>query len=191
MLKQMTGEDLRKNILSTYFTLRMGIVVLSAALPVGLYAYSLDVDHGLVETSMSAFYGAYEGAMRNWFVGVLCGVGAFLILYQGFSRLEDWLLNLAGGFAVCTALTPCNCWCDAVGGRSIWHIVFAVSFFASMALVVWGCAEDTVTLLPSAALQRKFRRTYRGIAFGLAASPVAALVVSYLLRNYISRTFYI
>ena len=188
---KMTGEDLRKNILSTYFTLRMGIVVLSAALPVGLYAYSLYVDHGLVETSMSAFYGAHDGAMRNWFVGVLCAVGAFLILYQGFSPLEDWLLNVAGGFAVLTAITPCNCWCDAGGDSSTWHQVFAIAFFACMASVVWFCAEDTITLLPTKALQDKYKRTYRGIAFGLVASPVAALAVSYVLQNYVSRTFYI
>jgi hypothetical protein len=190
-LKEMTSEDLRRNILSTYFTLRVGIVVLSAALPVGLCAYSLSVDHGLVETSMSAFYGAHDGAMRNWFVGVLCAVGAFLILYQGFSPLEDWLLNAAGGCAVLTAMTPCNCWCDALGDHSTWHKVFAFAFFGSMASVVWFCAEDTITLLTPPALQEKFRRTYRGIAFGLAASPIAALVVSYLLQNYVSRTFYI
>jgi hypothetical protein len=187
----MTGEDLRKNILSTYFTLRMGIVVLSAALPVGLYAYSLSVDHGLLETSMSAFYGAHGEAMRNWFVGVLCAVGAFLILYQGFSPLEDSLLNSAGGFAVLTAITPCNCWIGAHGDPSKLHKVFAIAFFVSMASVVWFCAEDTITLLPTKADQAKFRRTYRGIALGLVASPVAALIVSYVLLNFVSRTFYI
>jgi hypothetical protein len=190
-LKKMTSEDLRKNILSTYFTLRMGIVVLSAALPVALYFYSWRADGGLVEHSISAFYGAHGGAMRNWFVGVLCAIGAFLILYQGFSPLEDWLLNFAGGFAVLTALTPCNCWIGAVGDHSRWHLVVAISFFACMAAVVWFCAEDTITLLPTKADQARFRRTYRGIAIGLAASPIAALVVSYLLQNYVSRTFYI
>src|SRR5258708_21716098 len=126
-LKQMTAEDLRKNILSTYWTLRMGIVVLSAALPVSLYAYSWYADHGLVEHSMSAFYGADLGAMRNWFVGVLCAIGAFLILYRGFSTAEKWLLRLAGGFAVLTAMTPCNCWCDWVGDPRKLHLIFAGS----------------------------------------------------------------
>jgi len=190
-LKEMTPEDLRKNILSTYFTLRIGIVILSAALPLGLYAYSWYVDHGLVETSMSAFYGAHEGTMRNYFVGVLCAVGAFLILYQGFSPLEDWLLNCAGACAVLTAITPCNCWCDAVVAPSTWHKVFAIAFFGSMVSVVWFCAEDTITILPTEALQKKFKRTYRGIALGLAASPIAAVTVSYLLQNYVSHTFYV
>jgi hypothetical protein len=113
--KEMTAEDLRKNMLSTYFTLRTGIVVLAAALPVGLLFYSLWYHHGLEEHSMSAFYGAYGGDMRNWFVGILCAVGVFLNLYKGFSGAEDWVLSLAGGFAILTAITPCYCWGDTVG----------------------------------------------------------------------------
>src|SRR5258708_7682455 len=190
-LKQMTAEDRRMNILWTYWPLRVGIVVLSAALPVSVYAYSWYADHGLAEHSMSAFYGAHDGAMRNWFVGVLCAIGAFLILYRGFSTAENWLLNLAGGFSGPPAVTPCNCWCDWVGESRKLHLIFAGSFFACMAAVVWFCAEDTVTLLPTKELQDKFRRTYRGIAFGLAGSPIAALFVSYVLNQYISHTFYI
>lgn len=59
---------------------------------------------------MSAFYGANDAGMRNWFVGILWAVGSFLILYKGFRAAEDWLLNLAGGFAILTAMTPCGCW---------------------------------------------------------------------------------
>ena len=85
----MTAEDLRRNMMSTYFTLRLGIVIMSAALPLVLYGYSLITHGGLREASMSAFYDADGGVMRNWFVGILWAVGAFLILYQGFSPLED------------------------------------------------------------------------------------------------------
>ena len=191
-MKEMTSEDLRKNILSTYFTLRMGIVVLSAALPVSLYFYSLHADGGLTEHSMSAFYGAYNGAMRNSFVGILWAVGAFLILYQGFSPLEDWLLNLGGVFAIGTAMIPCGCWIGLAGDQhNKAHATVAVLFFVCVAAVVWFCAEDTVTLLPTKALQDKYKRTYRSIVFGLAASPLAALIASYLLQTYVSRTFFI
>ena len=108
--KSMTAEDLRRNMMRTYFMLRLGIVILSVSLPLLLLGYSV-VTHGrLVESSMSAFYGADGGAMRNYFVGILWAIGFFLILYKGFSALEDWLLNFAGGFAVLTAMTPCHCW---------------------------------------------------------------------------------
>jgi hypothetical protein len=188
--KDMTAEDLRKNMLSTYFTLRTGIVVLAAALPVGLLVYSLWYHHGLDEDSMSAFYGAYDGAMRNWFVGILWAVGAFLILYKGFSSAENWLLNLAGGFAILTAITPCYCWGDAVG-KSKLHTIFAVLFFLCMACVCWFCAEDTITLLPKESQQDRFRRTYRTIALFLLLSPLGAAAAAYLARVPDGRIFFI
>ena len=188
--KEMTAEDLRKNMLSTYFTLRTGIVVLAAALPVGLLVYSLWYHHGLEEHSMSAFYGAYGGDMRNWFVGILWAVGAFLILYKGFSGVENWLLNLAGGFAILTAITPCYCWGEAPG-KSTLHTIFAVLFFLCMAGVCWFCAEDTVTLLPEKSQQDKFRRTYRTIAFFLLLSPLGAAAAAYLAQVPDSRVFFI
>ena len=81
----MTADELKKNILSTYFTLRAGIVVLSVALPVALYVGGLW--HGVpgLAESMSAYYGEHAGALRNVFVGTLCAIGAFLYLYKGFS----------------------------------------------------------------------------------------------------------
>jgi hypothetical protein len=63
---------------------------------------------------MSAYYHAIDslypdqgipgqGSMRNEFVGILFAVGALLFAYQGYSRLEDYALNLAGVLALETA----------------------------------------------------------------------------------------
>jgi hypothetical protein len=189
--KSMTAEDLRRNMMSTYFTLRLGIVLLSFALPLILLIYSL-VTHGrLVESSMSAFYSADGGAMRNWFVGILWAIGFFLILYQGFSPLEDWLLNFAGGFAVLIAMTPCNCAGQEVLDKSKAHTTFAVLFFACMVGVCLFCARDTITLLPKKSDQDKFKRTYYTIAFFLFVSPLAALAVAYFARAQGSLLFFI
>jgi hypothetical protein len=95
-MKEMTAEDLRKNMLATYFDLRIGIVVLSAAFPWILLLYSWFWHGEFTQNSMSAFYGAYNYAMRDWFVGILWAVGSFLVLYKGFSVAEDWALNIAG-----------------------------------------------------------------------------------------------
>src|SRR5260370_38425720 len=92
-MKAMTPEDLRKNMLATYFFLRAGIVLLSFLLPLVMLGYSLLVNGHLEETSISAFYGAYNYAMRDWFVGILWAVGSFLVMYQGFSPAEDWALT--------------------------------------------------------------------------------------------------
>jgi hypothetical protein len=191
MRTPMKPEELQRNMLSSYFTLRAGIVLLSAALPMILYFYSWAVQGGLTEHSMSAFYGAYDGRTRNVFVGILWAVGSFLILYKGFGTAEDWALNLAGGFAVLTAVTPCNCWSGGTAAPSPLHVVFAVMFFACMAFVCWFCANDTITLLPDDATRTKFSRAYRIIGFFLVASPLAALAVSFIVQSYVSRTFFI
>jgi len=114
--RAMSSDELQKSILSTYFTLRMGIVVLSMMLPLILYFGGIwwGGIHNLA-TSISAYYGENGGTMRNWFVGILWTVGSFLYLYKGFSDFENVLLNFAGGFAVGIAMVPCNCWKEAVG----------------------------------------------------------------------------
>jgi hypothetical protein len=105
----MTSDKLQQNILSTYFTLRMGIVVLSFVLPLLLYfggRWWGGVE--MLGESMSAYYGEHGGAMRDWFVGILWTIGSFLYLYKGFSNLENVLLNFAGGFAVAITMIPCS-----------------------------------------------------------------------------------
>ena len=77
-MKPMTPEDLRENIVATYFTLRWGLVVLSVALPVVLYVWNTSAHGTLHETSISAFYGADKGRMRDYLVATLCSVGSVL-----------------------------------------------------------------------------------------------------------------
>src|ERR1700730_1255361 len=143
----MPSDKLRENILSTYFTLRMGIVVLSIGLPIVLYVGGM-LWGGIPDLadSMSAYYGENGGTMRNWFVGILWTVGSFLFLYKGFSELENILFDLAGFFAVAVAMRPCQCWTGTVPPSDRLHIFVAVSFFASMAMVVFFCAHDTIKL---------------------------------------------
>ena len=185
-----TAEELRKNILSTYFTLRLGIVILSVALPLVLYFGGKLHDIPLAD-SMSAYYGEHQGEMRNWFVGILWTIGSFLYLYKGFSTLENILLNLAGGFAVAVAMVPCNCWTGAQGPGNKLHGFVAVAFFVAMALVCLFCAKDTIPLLPKKADQDAFRRRYHAIGLVLILSPLAAIGVSYVLDRHNSYKFFI
>lgn len=180
-----TAEDLRRNILSTYFLIRTGIVMMSLLLPTGIFAYTLLVRHELKETSLSAFYGAYNGDMQNWFVGILCGVGAFLILYRGFTFWEDMALNAAGIFAILTAFRPCNCW-DSVQPHSKLHSTFAILFFACMAFVCFFCAKNTTSLLPEDK-RAAYRRKYKLIAIALVVSPAVAVLISYFATGDTSK----
>jgi len=189
-IRPMSAEDLHRNMVATYFTLRGGIVLLSAALPLVLYFSSAHAHGALGENSMSAFYGADGGALRNYFVATLCVVGALLMMYKGFSAIEDWLLNVAGGCAVLLSITPCNCWHGA-DSHSAWHTTFAVSFFISMVLVCEFCARDTITLLPTQTQRDYFGRLYHAIGLFLFLSPAAAVAVAYLARVPDSRIFFI
>jgi len=190
LLKPKTPEDLQSNILDTYFTMRAGIVVVAGLLPIVLLVYSLAAHGGLSENSISAFYGADDGRMRNYFVASLCVVGALLVAYKGFSLLEDILLKVAGVAVALVALTPCECW-HPIDRHSDLHTAFAITFFACMAAVVEFCAFDTITLLPTGAEQTKYRRTYHGIAVGLLASPVLALAAAYSAMAPTSAVFFV
>jgi hypothetical protein len=186
----MTSDKLQKNILSTYFTLRMGIVVLSVALPLILYFGGKLGGINLLN-SMSAYYGDDNGLMRNWLVGILWAVGSFLYLYKGYSTPENVLLNLAGVFAVSVAMIPCNCWDGALGDSSTLHAVVAVSFFLSMAAVCLFCAGDTISLLPDQKTRDRFHRGYRLIGTLLVLSPLAAIAVSYVFRQFENYKFFV
>ncbi len=182
-------DTLRKNILSTYFTLRWGIVVMSGLLPVLLYAVGRWQHVPELPRSMSAYY-EYDGLVRDVFVGTLCAVGSFLYLYKGFSTAENVALNLAGIFAVGVALIPCNCLSKDQSSNT-YHVVSAVSFFLSMAFVCLFCADKTLTLMPDPTTRAWFTRAYRTIGVCLVLSPAAAVAVSYVLRRFVSYQFFV
>jgi hypothetical protein len=57
-------------------------------------------------TSISTAY--YTGA-RDVFVGLMFVLGAFLLVYKGHTRTEDWMADLGGLAAVIAALCPTAC----------------------------------------------------------------------------------
>jgi hypothetical protein len=175
-IREMNADDLRRNMLRTFFTLRAGLVVLSFLLPLGLLVYSF-LKHGYLQAgSISEFYGHEEGAMRDFFVGILCAVGLLLILYKGYSRLEDWLLNFAGLFAVATAMVPCNCWPGSE--KNSWHGVFALLFFGCVGAVCLFCASQTVEMLPTEEQRKWYTRAYKSIGIWLFVAPLGAYAIA-------------
>src|ERR1043166_5802622 len=99
-------KDLGQYITKTYFALRAGLAVIAFAFPVVLWLgghFFAGID---LQKSMSDYYHANHGALRDLFVGTLSGTGVILFLYQGVTRLEDYALNLAGLFALGIAMFP-------------------------------------------------------------------------------------
>ncbi|HVE79872.1 MAG TPA: hypothetical protein VNA89_13485 [Gemmatimonadaceae bacterium] len=169
---------LQKHIAGTYFSLRVGMGVLAAALPPLLWVGGWLGDGVPLRCSMSAYY--YSPAMRDTFVGALVAIGAFLYLYKGFSRRENWALNLAGALAVGIAMVPTSTRCGAPALFTL-HGAFAVLFFLAIAYVSIFRASDTLSLVRDTGRAAGLRAMYRALGVVMVASPVAAVVLDAVL----------
>jgi hypothetical protein len=189
----MDSDELQKHILATYLSLRFGIATVGIVLPLvlgvggALYA-------GLpLKNSMSAYYHAtgIDGrSMRDWFVGLLFVVGVFLYLYKGYSRAENYLLNVAGAFCIGIAVFP-MAWPESAGSSWIsLHGFCAITFFLCIAAVAIFCAGDTLPLLKDVDVRDRLKHSYRLIGILMVLSMLAAYLLSTVL-HYATRTFYV
>jgi hypothetical protein len=172
--------QLQKHMAGTYFALRRGMGALAAALPPLLWLGGRFGDGEPLRCSMSAYY--YSPAMRDTFVGVLVAIGVFLYLYKGFSRQENWALNLAGALAVGIAMVPTTPSCEDGGRRLTAHGTFAVMFFLSIAYVCVFRASDTLSLVRDTRMAERLRATYRGLGALMVVSPGVAWALDVLLQ---------
>jgi hypothetical protein len=174
------ADKLQEHIAGTYATLRIGVGVLGAALPVVLWLGGRIGDSQSLRGSMSAYY--YSPTMGDVFVGTLVAVGVILFLYKGFSAAEDWGLNLAGIFALGVALVPMDLTGSAARAVT-WHGVFAVLFFACIAYICIFRASDTLSLIRDADRAKQLRLIYRLLGVSMIAAPLLAALLAFLLRS--------
>ena len=191
----MQPDYLFAHVHKTYFSLRIGLALLAALLPVLLVVVGY-FWHGIdPQESLSHYYFALADTssvlrdfpMRGWFVGILCAIGSFLVLYRGFSNTEDWLLNIAGASAIGVALVYMNVppSCANCGEPLIpwwpWaHFFFAVVLFVCIAWVAWACSEETLGELP-AERQGRYRVIYDRCAVGMLVFPLAAFILAHVI----------
>jgi hypothetical protein len=98
-----TRGEFESQITETYQFMRIGMGALALAFPIVLWLGGKWLIGVPTQTSLSAYY---HSDLRDVFVGVLFAIGFCLFLYKGFSKSEDWALNLAGALAVGIALFP-------------------------------------------------------------------------------------
>jgi len=203
-------EQLQKNILSTYVSLRIGIGVVGIALPLVVSILGYLYAQICLQRSISAYYyqvGPTGLGMRNWFVGSLFVVRTGLFLYKGFRRLENWLLNIGGVSAVLVALVPmvwkdcdpikCGVAAETCNGPT-WsaHGIFSYAVFLCMAAVCFFCADNTLHLIKDARvnnadqLMKRYKWIYRVIAVLMLASIAAAYLLN-TLAGSASTTFWV
>jgi hypothetical protein len=191
----MKAELLRKHIYATYLTLRYGMAAIAVFFPMLLYLggrfYGVSP-----QDSMSAYYfasaqGGGEPPMRVWFIGLLFALGICLILYRGFSKKEDLLLDFAGLFAICVALFPMQWNCVTDCPTITPHGIFAVLLFSCIGTVSLICTKETLRFLPDEKLRLRYRAKYRFIGAVMIASPLSAFVATSLLDDHAKYRFFI
>ena len=189
----MSDDKLQEHIFSTYLTLRYGIVAIGALLP--LIVYFVGRFHDIpLQDSISAYYWASDGQgapSRDWFVGCLFAVAAFLYLYKGFSPAENVALNLAAILAVGVAVFPMEWMCGTACGKYSVHGFCAVSMFACLVYVVWFRSRDTLSLIPENASRARYRHVYMITGAVMLAAPVTAFVLNSLVGTRTSYVFFI
>jgi len=197
----MTPSEIQENISKTYFWLRAGLCALAFVFPILLLGIGLWKDIPL-QGSMSAYYFAFapeSSELRDFpgravFVGILFVAGFFLILYKGFSRTENWALNIAGLAAIVAALFPMETpdYCNNCGSNtySFVHQAAGVVLFVCIAFVAWACTEETLVRLPDP-LRRRFRRAYYTLAIFMILAPLVAIVMARFLHIYDKRIFFV
>lgn len=172
----MKSEQLRNHITRTYIIMRWGMAILAILLPFILWLGGL-VQGTPLQDSMSAYYHAGDGVMRDGFVGILFVISALLILYKGFTSIENMALNVAGVCLLGVAVFPMAWECgEACSAFSI-HGIAAVSFFLVIAYVCLFRARDTLRLISDPAEVSKLKRIYGVLGFCMIVAPLSAFVV--------------
>lgn len=190
-------KRLDEHILSSYSVLRWVMCGFGFALPLllviggrlGLWWLGESLP---IQNSLSAYYHAqadhqelnmcldHAGDYRDLFVGLLAGISLCLIIYTGFGKLENWLLNGAGICLAGVAFFPTG-WPDAslyeycqkipgfkpfLGSHFLGlpvpvHLVSAIGFFLLITLVNVLTAMNSVDVIADHDIKRFWTRVFR------------------------------
>lgn len=157
--------------------------MLAALFPVAFLASSFVLQRTAFQTSISFYYWTHDPE-RNVFVGTLCAIAVFLVLYKGYTRLEDWVLNLAGTSAAGVAFFPMDRMGDCSSSGFSAHGVFAVTFFACIFYVCIFMSGNSLPEMHNPIRERRFRIAYRWCSGAMITSVVIALLSRFLPREW-------
>jgi hypothetical protein len=167
----------------TYFALRFGVGIIGVLLPLILVGWGLYRGIAWSDmTALSAFYwlripGDPTFILRNWFVGSLSAVGIGLIVYKGYGRLENQLLNLAGLALVSVALNP-MAWPQVYEPRLPVHEIVAFIFFGMISATIWFCSGKTLVGSLKQEVRVRWMWIYRIFAIAMVAFPLGAYLLA-------------
>lgn len=162
----------------SYLYLSLGMGLLAFLLPLALLVAGGYSGH----YSISAFYHAGD-LPRNMLVGSLWAIGVFLFLFQGLSRWENWLLNLAGIAAIAVAMFPMPAQQCAPGPVITVHAASAITFFLCLAAVAIGFSKTRVRYIIYPAKRQRFRLAYDLAGLAMIAMPTTVYLLHRINRG--------
>ena len=184
--------DIRRHIFGTYINMRLWLGIVAFAYPIVLYGWGASKGVPLAQSISHYYWNLTElnSPVRNLMVGGLFAVGFSLFLYQGFTKRENYALNLAGIFAIGVALFPTEISCEPNCAKLTLHGFFAVSLFVCLVYVTWFRSRDTLRYLPVVAVN-KYKLMYFIAGLIMLASPLIAFVLQALLQQSGKHIFFI
>ncbi len=158
----------------SYVFLSFGMGLLAFLLPIALVVAGGYDDH----FSISYFYHVSD-LTRNILVGALWATGVFLFLFQGLSRWENWILNLAGIAAISVAMNPMPAGqCDE-GSVFTLHAASAIVFFLCLATVAIVFSKGRVKYIIHPPKRKRFKRAYDAAGALMIAMPAVVLLLHF------------
>lgn len=160
-------KDFARHANLAFLIKSFGIGVTALAVPIVLPLVGGYAGH----YSISYFY--HVPATRDLFVGLLWALGLFLVLFQGLSRAENWLLTLAGVLLICVAMVPTSP-LQCTDTAFDWHEGFAIAFFACLFVVALGFSKRRLAYILWPPLRQRFERAYNLAGCLMIGLPLAA-----------------
>lgn len=185
-----------KNVLKSYFLLRVGMAGIGILMPLILWFGGLLVNVEL-QAAISLYY---HTPMRNVLVGCLFAVGAFLYLYKGFNEGENMASNIAGFLAIGIAIFPTGIVkkeletsqisnliplppaCETFTAPLL-HGICALSFFLMIAICIFT-GSGTLKKLREKSRQVFYKNIYTLLSICMIAFPLlSALLLRLIGQN--------
>lgn len=180
----------------SYYSMRRAVGLIALTLPLGLACGSIVASrlgpgdafpHPLLQRSISDYY---YTPMRDYYVGALCAIGAFLACSRGYDLLDEVTGYLAGFFAFGVAFFPSF---DPRGTRythidvefGYAHTVFAALLFLMLAYVCIFLFRKSSPQKPFTRRKRNRNRLY-GLC-GLTLIACMIVMVSLTVRATVER----
>jgi hypothetical protein len=175
----------RKNTdgrITSYMRLRQLIGHLGIFMAPLCFLFGYFPGHERLQNSISAYY---YTSVRDLFVGILVGVGFFLVTYKGYELIDNILTTVSGVASLGIALFPC--YAPEAGPRvglfqldpnvsMMVHGTFAISFFLLLAVISLFLFTLTDPKRPMTDRKKRRNAVYR-VCGAIILVFLAALIV--------------